>query len=548
MKIEKMKYDSERAAILLYRILRLFPFNPKFNEDLVKQQINNRINFVRILWNVLIKNEMDKVGFEFYIKMTLTDYNSSYTYENFCNDFQRFAGFVIETLQEIDYVFPSEERAIQETPDFLYVKELFYNLYRFLKNFENKTNWKESIIEEFGIDVNTNYKLINSLNLFDIIEKNDEYLLKSQEFCDKINEFLKLLVLNTIQDEENRKIGNLDKPWMGNEKTQHIFHFNVIKMTDGVYGFIHVPPYVLPDKAQLLAEQAIKCISNTKKDENGKDVSAMKPESAAAWLGAMSHFFCDLVSPAHLLAIADYEHVYVRNTYHDWFERQLGQLTFWDQYSIGGPMTEDLLYDRDVNNISPLKPSDAATSLAIQAINIAYRTDGNHQYVENDMDSGLYINNSIRNGLSGKDYMLNWDWDADISENGINSVHEHFYDKIEKLLGYANYYCARAMQWVYNEAQKKLNETTESDTPDSHYFAKNPIPPKTIPNQKKPLSEDKLTDSSKPTTSGKGFSKESLKTAAKLSLMVVVPTASYIPVKLWKLRKKSGKTTLKTIR
>lgn len=349
-----------------------------------------------------------------------------------------------------------------------------------------------------------------------------------------------------IKDVPKAEAGSDSGKWVGIDptrpRTQHRYNFEPVKITDSVYGFTPVPPYVLPSKAHLLGDQAKKCIANTEKDNQGNDISAMKPEGASAWLGAMTHYYCDLVVPAHLLDINKYEHVYIRD-YHNWFEYQLGQLTLWDQYGNGGPSTDDMLYDKDVDTITSMRPDNAATALAVQAINIAYRTDGNHQYIENEPKSGLFINASERIGLAGKDYMKNWDWDFDIGEYGEDSVHKVFYDKVEKLLGYANYYCACAMQWVYDEAERELKDKNIND-PDPNHYAKNPLPPPKDKIVSKPKNKDEISKSSQ--TNINQFTEDTVKNAAKMAPKLLAGGGvGIIGWRIAKNLKKSNKTVLK---
>jgi len=87
--------------------------------------------------------------------------------------------------------------------------------------------------------------------------------------------------------------------WVGQEN-KHRYHFNLVKSPAGVYDFF--PIYTgSATIANLLGKEAIKCISNKKPDENGKETSAMQPEGASGWLGSMTHYLADLVVPAHLL-------------------------------------------------------------------------------------------------------------------------------------------------------------------------------------------------------------------------------------------------------
>lgn len=244
--------------------------------------------------------------------------------------------------------------------------------------------------------------------------------------------------------------------WVG-QIQQHTFHFHVVNMEEYIFGFA---PYKIlsATKAKQLGEAAIGCIGNKVKNEEGDLKSAMQPEGASGWLGAMTHYIADIMVPAHILEHQFYEHVY-SNKYHDWFENQLASLTKWNkvQGSHGGPETMYFSWEIGIigktGMIKPLPPEIAVSFMAVQAINIAYRTDGNHQHIElnknNDdeaRNSGLYLNNEEKQ----------WDWKVDLETNGrAGSSHKYFYEKVEKLLCWANYYIACAMQYCMNEGKEK---------------------------------------------------------------------------------------------
>ncbi|MFX0006308.1 MAG: hypothetical protein ACFFAV_06210, partial [Candidatus Hermodarchaeota archaeon] len=127
----------------------------------------------------------------------------------------------------------------------------------------------------------------------------------------------------------NKWVGKLD---------YHSYHFRPIPLDDGKFTF--KPVKTSPaSKARALGEEAIKCIGKKVKDDQGNLESAMQPEGAAGWLGAMTHYIADLIVPAHILS---YSPTVYYNGYHSWFENYLGSLTKWDKsysYGIGGPET-----------------------------------------------------------------------------------------------------------------------------------------------------------------------------------------------------------------
>ena len=250
--------------------------------------------------------------------------------------------------------------------------------------------------------------------------------------------------------------------WVG--KTQdHSFHFRPTMLEEG--NFVFIPEKTSPaTSARKLGEAAIKCIGNKVKDEEGNVKSAMQPEGAAGWLGAMSHYIADLIVPAHLLSSGSYSPEIYFNGYHTWFEKQLGSLTKWDKsYQVGKGGPEITYFSWDIAKIGmtgfiiPIRPDIAIHSIARHAIETAYRIDGNNQHIilngNNDdiaKKTGLYLNKREDR----------WDWKVDLDTYGrTGSPHKYFYDKVEKLLCWASYYIACAMQYCFNEGEEKSKDT-----------------------------------------------------------------------------------------
>ncbi|MFX1298337.1 MAG: hypothetical protein ACFFD2_26215, partial [Promethearchaeota archaeon] len=134
----------------------------------------------------------------------------------------------------------------------------------------------------------------------------------------------------------------------------------------------------------------------------------------------------------------------------------------WDKSykANGGPETN--YFSWDIANIgmtgliTPIRPDYALNSMAWTAIEIAFRNDGNYLHTEfngnNDeaaKKSGLYLDNKENN----------WDWKDDLDTNGRSgSPHKYFYDKVEKLLCWATYFIACAMQYCFNEGKNECKD------------------------------------------------------------------------------------------
>jgi hypothetical protein len=256
------------------------------------------------------------------------------------------------------------------------------------------------------------------------------------------------------------KFKNANK-WVG-QIQQHVFHFKVEDLGN-INAFLPSRTKCV-DKVRQLSEAAILCIGNTVKDEQEVTNSAMQPEGAAGWLGAMTHYFADLVVPAHLLEHKLYPNVYYKD-YHNWFENQLASLTKWDKVNKGGP--ETIYFSWDIAKIGmtglivPMPPELAVLSMANHAIELAYGADGIHQhkiFTGNNHDearnSGLYLDNEEKI----------WDWKKDIDTYGrTGSNHRYFYDKVEELLCWAVFFSACVMQYCLNEGKKKVGKAEGLD-------------------------------------------------------------------------------------
>jgi len=263
--------------------------------------------------------------------------------------------------------------------------------------------------------------------------------------------------------------------WVG-QVQQHKYTFIEVENEEGEYQFR--PHFTFAaTKVELLGKEAINCISNKKKDDNGKEVSAMQPEAAAGWLGAMAHYYGDLINPAHIhglyLAQEPEKRLYVEDKYHKWIENHLAALTMWDC----GPETSVFKFDFsliDNQIITPIPPRIAATELAEKTIKTAFRIDGNSQYKYGEPFSGMYIDDADQF----------WKWEDDISFVGRDrSQHKAFYTKVERLLCWAVYYTACAMQYCYDEGKKKNN----NDDPNHNYYVDNP--PREVPPSDRPIPD-----------------------------------------------------------
>ena len=257
------------------------------------------------------------------------------------------------------------------------------------------------------------------------------------------------------------------KKWVG-QIQQHKFTFKpTLNPKTGLYEFIQ--QYTLSaTQADHLGAEATKAIWHKEKDEEGKEISAMQPETAAGWLGAMTHYFGDVCLPPHVLVATP--EVYDGARYHNWYEKNLGTLTLWNT----GPDVSYFKYNF-VNLIIPIPPSIAIRRLAHKTIELAYRRSGNHQIALYEPKSGMYIRNNSEIRM--------WSWKPNLDNGGrIGGNVSHFYDKVETILEWTVYYTACAMQYCYSEGKKENN-----DDPDPNYYVKNPRdytgqPPVTDPN------------------------------------------------------------------
>jgi hypothetical protein len=214
-----------------------------------------------------------------------------------------------------------------------------------------------------------------------------------------------------------------------------------------------------PEYAYITSKEAIRCLV----PERESDTGWAKPESAACWLGVMSHFIADLASPPHL--IQENEGYYPKSPkFHDWFENQIAKHTLWDSIK-GGPegyqsttnffKIDMSIIGQDAQNIIPVPPYLAALTTATYSIEKSY----GHLN-----EGGLFI----RKGDQEQEDMIKlssstyWSWGALGKERNSNNAilsngltYKQYYDKVEYLLNTAIYYTAAAMKWIMHEVKKR---------------------------------------------------------------------------------------------
>lgn len=262
--------------------------------------------------------------------------------------------------------------------------------------------------------------------------------------------------------EEGEIIGNGQGlgSWVGRSE-YHCFHWVAISLGDGIYTFVPKGLMRAPEYAWRTAKEAIRCLVPENEGDNGW----AKPESAACWLGVMSHFIADLASPPHL--IQENEGYYPKvPRFHDWFENQVAKYTTWDVIQ-GGPVgyltspnffriNMDLI-GKDAQNIIPLPPYIAATTCATESIIKSY----------GHLDQGgLFIKegDSVQVDLIKLSSSSYWNWgDLNKERNSNNQIipgsltYKQYYDNVEYLLNIAIYYTASALKWVMHEVKVRNN-------------------------------------------------------------------------------------------
>jgi hypothetical protein len=262
--------------------------------------------------------------------------------------------------------------------------------------------------------------------------------------------------------EEGEIIGNgqgMGK-WVGRSDYQD-FHWIAIAVGPNQYTFVPKGLMRAPEYAWRSSKEAIRCLV----PETEGDRGWAKPESAASWLGVMSHYIADLASPPHL--IQENEGYYPKAPkFHDWFENQVAKFTTWD-YSIGGPKGYQTgihffninmaLIGFDAQNIVPLPPYLAALACATMSIEKCYgHLDEGGLFIRNgdlvQQDLITYSSSSYWNwGDPGKDRRS----DKEILSSGL--TYRQYYDKVEYLLNLAIYYTAAALKWVMVEVKNRNN-------------------------------------------------------------------------------------------
>jgi hypothetical protein len=271
--------------------------------------------------------------------------------------------------------------------------------------------------------------------------------------------------------------------WIG-ETHYHTYYYDVIMSNKSQDNYKFIPKGIktngknrayqkAPEYAIQFGDLAYRCLSHQEKNLNGKWESWAKVETAAFFLGCMTHYITDVAAIPHILKANDMDplgnqkiNYWAGKKFHEWYESNIDYFTYWgsSRNSLlgAGPNDDFFVIDltkigQNIASISPIDPDLAAVELSKTVIMESFGEVGGGNLPKN-----LYINNDHRRLMY--DTWIDWEFDQrnsnrEIIPNGLK--YKEYFDKVEKLLIYAIFYTARAMLWVMNKVIKKTNMNTD---------------------------------------------------------------------------------------
>lgn len=277
MKEKIVKPDPQRGIELLFRLLRLYPFDISIGEQRLNSLRNQNLSTImKNLWFSQIFDLLDQRGYQLF-----PPYSDKYFRYNI-NDYYRFINDLTRKLMECLHNVNKKPKddIYLKTRDFMILQYFFRSLYYFLAYKDESGGWDMALE-----NARDNRILGEFYSIFGISPRSPKDICKSNIFISKINEILKELGFEafslsndgylryfgvTMESEEKRRVYDL----LSTQK-----YNNVIEDMDKVYEHISNRNYsdALSNcrKAQesffkrFLLNHKIKTLYDGKKTEDG---------------------------------------------------------------------------------------------------------------------------------------------------------------------------------------------------------------------------------------------------------------------------------------
>ena len=184
MKEKKIEIDKKRGHLLLFRMLRLYPFSRFTNEHILNQKRSHRVRYIMDnFWLGTVKEIMDSKGynpgFEF-------KYHRGYSLDEYKQDISAITENITRNLFNIEKKPKKDYYVVNRA--FSIVRIFFQILFRCLSKHSDKGGWKKLTHDKEQEFVNEFHSLFGFLNY-----GLSELITTPEEFMELVNEILKEL-------------------------------------------------------------------------------------------------------------------------------------------------------------------------------------------------------------------------------------------------------------------------------------------------------------------------------------------------------------------
>lgn len=183
MKEKAVKIDLLKGFNLLYRVLRLYPYEKGIPEKYLNQERKSYISRVwNIVWEGYIFDHLDEKGYNIQF-----DFRHHYGYDidTFNQDILSITKKVFEYLEQIEKLPRNDIYTMNR--EFISLRIFFKSLFNILAFKDNEGGWKQLLSEE---DVETATFFYDLVGFFQYDYTN--YILTAEDFCKIVNEILKV--------------------------------------------------------------------------------------------------------------------------------------------------------------------------------------------------------------------------------------------------------------------------------------------------------------------------------------------------------------------
>ncbi len=235
MKEETIKPDIERGFTLLYRLLRLFPYNISiFEQELNKSRSRKIGNIWNRFWNFLVFDRLDSKGYHIPFEFKYHSHIREYNLNDYYDDIEVITKTLFEYLNNIE--LKPKKNTYFKTSKFISLRLFFKILFKSLNLAEENGGWKLLIRNKNTEEMRMFYDFFGFLN-----ENFAEKILSPEEFRNLINEIFETIGYEDFSLNADGELRYFEATAGGEEKkraynilSKKKFE-NVIKELDNIY-------------------------------------------------------------------------------------------------------------------------------------------------------------------------------------------------------------------------------------------------------------------------------------------------------------------------